>query len=386
MIHKVPSLRKFALVCVSLIAFNISHVAVAQQFIVPAPPELAAKSYILMDTLSGTILVEHAVDKRLEPASITKIMTAYVAYKALHTGHINFDDQVTVSEKAWRTEGSRMFLEVGKSATVESLLRGIVVQSGNDASVALAEFISGTEESFVQSMNAEARSLGMENTHFVNASGLPHPNQYVSARDIALLAQAMINEFPEHYRLYAEKQYTYNNITQHNRNRLLWQDPSVDGIKTGFTDSAGFCLASSAIRDGMRLIAVVLGSESSKKRAEQSLALLNFGFRFFTTEILFHKDKPIDKVRVWGSANKLIPVGVGQDIYVTKPRGDGVKVKIEKKFLEDLEAPIAKGQVVGSVVADYNEKHTYKAPLIILENTERGSILRRLTDAILRLL
>lgn len=359
--------------------------AAAQDIIVPAPPEIAATSYILFDPLGNTILAESNIDKPFGPASITKLMTAYIVYKALREGRISLDDEVIISEKAWRMKGSRTFVEVGKPVSVEILLNGMVIQSGNDASVALAELLGGTEKGFVQMMNAEAKAMGLTGSNFVNSTGWPDPNHYMTARDIVRLAQAIISEFPENYRMYAQKQYTYNNITQYNRNRLLWQDPSVDGIKTGHTEDAGYCLVASAQREGMRLISVVLGAGSDKQRTEQSAALLSYGFRFYTTKLLFPKGETVSEVRVWGSQKKFAPVGVIKDLYVTVPHGASDHIKITKQFQGDFEAPVEQGRVVGNLHAGYGEKFSYEVPLVMLEDTPEGGLLRRLTDMLIRL-
>ena len=282
-----------------LITTSIAPVGANAPIMTP-PPDIAAKNYILIDALSGTTIAGHKTGERIEPASITKLMTVYIVYQALRQGQINFADSVTVSKKAWKMKGSRMFIEPNKEVTVEELIYGTAIQSGNDASIALAEHVAGSEGAFVQIMNKEAERLDLKNTRFANATGWPHPDHYMSAADIATLAHAIIQDFPAQYKLYSQKQYTYNDITQYNRNRLLWREPSVDGVKTGYTEAAGFCLVSSAARNNTRLIAVILGTKSDKQRIEQSATLLNFGFRFYTTKLLFHKHERIDQIRVWG--------------------------------------------------------------------------------------
>lgn len=271
----------------SVFAMLFVFSATSQPITTPAPPTLAAESYILMDFLSDTLIAEKDIDKKVEPASITKMMTAYVVFTELKNGNLRTDDLIRVSEKAWRTGGSKMFIEVNKTVSVSDLLKGMIIQSGNDACIAFAEHIAGTEETFTDLMNQYAKKLGMKNSHFTNSTGLPSEGHYITARDAAILAKAIIVDFPEYFPLFSEKEFTFNEITQHNRNTLLWRDPSVDGFKTGHTESAGYCLVSSAKRNGMRLIAVVMGTESQKARADESQNLLNYGFRFYETNLLF---------------------------------------------------------------------------------------------------
>ncbi len=284
----------FVAVCIIPLPFFTASAA-----IVPDAPSVGARAYILQDFDSGRVLAEVNADERMEPASLTKIMTAYVVFEELEQGKIAMEDQVLVSEKAWRMGGSKMFIEVDTKVSVEDLLKGLIIQSGNDASVALAEFIAGDEDAFADLMNQYAVRLGMTGTHFINASGLPHPEHYTTARDTATLAAAMIRDFPELYKIHAVKEYEYNGIVQHNRNKLLWRDESVDGLKTGHTESAGYCLVASAERDGMRLISVVMGSESERSRARESIALLSYGFRFFETHRLYGALEPLTEIRIW---------------------------------------------------------------------------------------
>lgn len=271
----------------------------ASAAIVPDAPQVGARAFLLQDFDSGRVLAESNADERMEPASLTKIMTSYVVFEELKQGNITLDDKVLVSEKAWRMGGSKMFIEVNTEVTIDQLLKGVIIQSGNDASVALAEYIAGDESAFADLMNQYALRLGMSGSNFVNASGLPHPDHYTTARDMATLAAAMIRDFPTLYKMHAEKQYEYNGIAQHNRNRLLWRDDSVDGLKTGHTESAGYCLVASAERDGMRLISVVMGSKSERSRAKESTALLSYGFRFFETHRLYGAREPLTQIRVW---------------------------------------------------------------------------------------
>lgn len=377
-------LRKGAIALLAFALFNTPAIA-NQSIVVPPPPNISSENYILMDALSGVVITGRGVDAHIEPASITKLMTAYVVSQAIRNGQISINDKVTISENAWKTGGSRMFIEVGKTATVEELLTGVAIQSGNDASVALAEFIAGSEEAFAQMMNAEAQRLGMKNTNFVNSTGWPHENHYMSASDIVILSQALIQEFPEHYALYSQKQYTYNDITQFNRNRLLWRDKTVDGIKTGFTESAGYCLVASAQRDGMRLITAVLGVGSDKERMAQSMTLLNFGFRFYTTKLLFHKHEPVNTVRVWGSRDKFAKVGADRDLYVTIPQGGENLLKVSYGLTENLDAPLGRNFKVGELVAHYNDELSFRTSLVTLDEIPQGGWLRRLTDAVIQL-
>lgn len=350
---------------------------------VPAPPSLNAKGYLMMDHNSGEVLAEKNSDERLEPASLTKLMTAYVTFSELAQGNMEIDDLVTVSEKAWRTPGSRMFIEVGKQVLVKDLLQGIIVQSGNDASVALAEHVAGSEESFADLMNHYAAQLQMSNSHFQNSTGLPADEHYSTARDMALLASALIREFPEFYRWYSQKEFTYNDITQHNRNTLLWRDANVDGLKTGHTEAAGYCLVASAMKDEMRLITVVMGTPSEKARADSSQALLNYGFRFFETHKLYAAGETIETARVWKADNETVPVGLARDLYVTIPRGAYKELKAVMDMQATLTAPLAAGENVGNVAVSLSGQPVTAQPLITLSNVPLGGILRRMTDSVL---
>lgn len=349
---------------------------------VPAPPSFDASGYLLVDFHSGRVLAERSQDDRVEPASITKLMTAYVVYTALESGTISTDDQVLVSEKAWRTYGSRMFIEVGKRVKVSELLRGIIIQSGNDASVALAEHVAGTEGAFANMMNAQAQSLGMTATNYVNATGLPDENHYTSARDIATLTRALIHDFPEFYKLYSEREYTYNGITQYNRNKLLWRDDSVDGVKTGHTESSGYSLVSSAERDGMRLVAVVLGTESESARAKNSEALLNYGFRFFETHKLYAARESLTEARVWKGDVETVPVGLKADLYVTIPRGQYQSLKAAMELTPELQAPVQAGDDLGDVRVTLGEEVVKEQSLVALSDVGLGGIWRRSVDAV----
>lgn len=350
---------------------------------VPEPPQVPVKAYVLQDFYSGVPLAKLNADEPMEPASITKLMTAYVVYDALREGSIQPTDMVNISEKAWRTGGSRMFVEVGTQVPVENLLMGMVVQSGNDATVALAEHIAGSEEAFAALMNREAVELGLSHSHFVNATGLPDPNHYMSAQDIATLVSAVIKEFPEHYAKYSVKSYTYNDITQHNRNRLLWQDESVDGVKTGHTSSAGYCLAASAQRDEMRLISVVLGADTEKERFSASRTLLNYGFRFYETHKLYDADEPLIQARIYKGEEDKIPLGLSEPLYVTIPKGRYEDMKLASYVDTKLEAPVSKGAPVGSITVTLSDDAIAQTPLVALTDVGRAGLVGRLVDSLL---
>jgi D-alanyl-D-alanine carboxypeptidase (penicillin-binding protein 5/6) len=339
---------------------------------VPAPPQLAAASYILMDYNSGRVLVESNPDLRVEPASITKLMTAYVVFHELKQGKIALEDAITISENAWRTGGSRMFVDPTMQVTLEDLLRGMVIQSGNDASVALAEYVAGTEQAFADLMNHFAEQLGMTNTHFMNSTGLPDPEHYTTARDVALLSLATVRDFPEYYGWYSEKEFTFNNIRQHNRNTLLWRDPAIDGLKTGHTESAGYCLAASAMRDGMRLISAVMGSSSESSRASETQTLLNYGFRFFETVLLYQAGQELSRARVWKGLAEEVPLGLGEGLYVTIPRGRYEDLEAQVKLQPELTAPLAAGAEVGRIDIDLGEERIASRALLTLSAVEEA--------------
>ncbi len=371
--------RIFLSSLIAAVVLAVSPLASAQSP-VPAAPSVGATSYVLVDYHSDTVVAELDADSRVEPASITKLMTSYVVFSEIADGNMSLSDEVLISEKAWRTEGSRMFIEVGNRVTVEELLKGVIIQSGNDASVALAEYVGGTEEVFADMMNEAARNLGMSNTHFVNATGLPHPEHYTTARDIARLADALIREFPDFYGWYSEREYTFNGIRQHNRNRLLWRDPSVDGLKTGHTESAGYCLVTSAMRDGMRLISVVMGTDSEDARATASQALLNYGFRFFETYQLYEAGDEISVEPIWKGAADEVTLGVDSDLFVTIPRGryDALEARLEVD--DTLTAPIASGQNVGRLVVSLDDGDLADRPLVALEGVEQAGFFGRSID------
>lgn len=352
----------------------------------PVAPTIAASSYILLDHDSGKVLAENASEERLPPASITKLMTSYVIANELEAGNIKLDDEVSISENAWRMIGSRSFIEVGTKVPVEALLRGMIIQSGNDAAVALAEHIAGSEEVFAQMMNQYAQQLGMVNTHFMNATGLPDPEHYTTARDIAIMSSALIRNFPEHYKWYSDKEFTYNGITQHNRNKLLWRDNSVDGLKTGHTEEAGFCLSASAKRDGMRLIAVVLGTRSENARAQEIQKLFNYGFRFFETHQLYAAGEKITESKVWKGDAKSVDLGLAEGFYVTVPRGQYKELEAISNLQQPMIAPIAAGTELGEVEVRLGDEVITTQKLVALKDVEKGSWWHRLIDSILLLI
>ena len=349
---------------------------------IPNPPALNASSYILMDFDSGQVLAEENADERLPPASITKLMTAYLVDKAIADGDIGLDDVVTVSKKAWQMKGSLMFIEVGEKVSVENLLKGLIIQSGNDASVALAEHIAGSETAFVGYMNHQAQLLGMNNTNFMNATGWPHPEHYSTARDIAILTRAMIAEFPESYRHYKELTFTYNDIRQPNRNKLLRRDESVDGVKTGHTEEAGYCLVASAKRGEMRLISVLLGSRTESARFESSLSLLNYGFRFYETHRLYQADEVLKTERIWYGNQEQIAMGVPRDIHITIPRGRYRDLDASMEIDSEISAPVARGQQLGQVNIRLDEELLVSERIVAMQDVDEGSFFARALDSI----
>jgi D-alanyl-D-alanine carboxypeptidase (penicillin-binding protein 5/6) len=348
----------------------------------PAPPIIGATSYLVIDARTGHQIAALEPDKALAPASLTKLMTAYVVFKTLQEGQIQLGDQVTVSEKAWRAEGSRMFIEVGKQVSVEDLLLGMIVQSGNDASIALAEYIAGTESVFAEMMNQYANALGMLSSNFLNSTGLPDDDHYSTARDLATLARAIISEFPEYYQWYSVKEFTYNDIRQPNRNNLLWRDASVDGMKTGRTDAAGYCLVSSAQRDGMRVISVVLGTSSAKSRIDGSQSLLNYAFRFFETRLLYKAGEEIATARIWKSANEFSSLGLLEDLYITVQRGAYDSLESVHIIPAIIEAPVAEGQPLAELTISINGATLISEPLRALADNPAGSFWQRTVDSV----
>ncbi|CDF82084.1 D-alanyl-D-alanine carboxypeptidase family protein [Pseudomonas sp. QL9] len=354
----------------------------AAESVVPAAPQLAAKAWVLMDGASGQILVENNADERLPPASLTKLMTAYIATKEIEGGRIKEDDLVTVSEHAWRTGGSRMFIKLGSQVSVSDLLHGIIIQSGNDASVALAEHIAGSEDAFADMMNNTAQKLGMSNSHFMDATGLPNPEHYSSAHDMALLARAIIYGEPTHYAIYAQKEFFWNNIKQPNRNLLLWRDKTVDGLKTGHTEEAGYCLVASAVRDGQRMIAVVFGTNSEQARAAETQKLLTYGFRFFESQTFYKKGAELTKALVWKGSEHEVKAGLAEDLTMTVPRGQLKQLQATMVMQPQLMAPIQQGQVIGKVEVKMGDKVVRTSDLVALNGVEEGGFIRRLWDSL----
>ena len=351
---------------------------------IPAPPAVSARAYILLDHFSGRVLAQDRADERAEPASLTKLMTAYVVFKALGEGRLKLGDMVTVSEHAWRAEGSRTFVRVGTQVPAEILIKGMIVQSGNDATIALAERVGGTEPAFAQIMNEYARRLGMKSSHFENSDGLPSPNHYTSARDIATLSDALIRDFPQYYPLFSLREFMWNNIRQGNRNTLLSKDPSVDGLKTGHTDSAGFCLAASANRNGMRLVSVVMGAPSERARADATAALLSYGYTFFETIRVRAAHETVLKPRVYKSSSEFAALGVPYDVYATVGRGEAATLRTSARLSsEPLIAPLAAGAAVGEyTVADAGGQVIERVPLVPLTAVPQGSLWARAWDSV----
>lgn len=349
----------------------------------PAPPIIGAKSYLVIDARTGHELASMNPDTALAPASLTKLMTTYVVFAALKQGQIQLEDEVTVSEKAWRTQGSRMFIEVATRVSIEDLVAGMIVQSGNDASVALAEHVAGTESVFAELMNQYAAKLGMLSSHFINATGLPAEGHMTTARDLTTLARALIDEFPEYYgRWHSMREFTYNGIKQSNRNSLLWRDDSVDGLKTGHTDDAGYCLVASAKRDDMRVISTVMGTSSTKARTDGSQALINYGFRFFETRLLFKAGEEITSTRVWKSANENSRLGVLEDLYITVRRGTYDELESTLDIPAIIEAPIAAGQPVAELKVRFGDQELLSTPLRALDDSPVGSLWQRARDSV----
>ena len=340
------------------------------QSLVPPAPKLNLTSYILIEASTNTVIAEYDSDNQIAPASMTKVMSGYVIADQIANGSISLDDKVLISEKAWKTGGSKMFIEAGKRVSVKDLLSGIIIQSGNDATIAMAEYVAGSEEGFVDFMNAYASELGLTNSLFQNSTGFSDPNHFTSAKDLAKLTQALINNFPDHYATYNEKEFTFSGIRQLNRNKLLWRDDSVDGVKTGHTDSAGFCLISSAQRNDMRLIAVVAGSESENERLTASQRLLEYGFRFYATQKLVSQEIKVTTAKVWGGKTDEVALGSTKDIYLTLPRSEFKNIKANYQFNNNLQAPIEIGQMIGSIEFTSNDRVVLSAPLVAIETVE----------------
>jgi D-alanyl-D-alanine carboxypeptidase (penicillin-binding protein 5/6) len=375
------SLLRSALFVYTLLLIVAGNV-LAQTVLIPAPPQIAGSSYVLMEPKSGHVIMENNSSERLPPASLTKMMTAYIVERELDEGRMAMGDMVPISVTAWQTGGSRTFVREGTSVTVEDLLRGVVIQSGNDASVALAEFVAGSEGAFVDIMNQQAELLGMTNTNFENATGLPSPNHYSTAQDLALLAQATINDYPETYPMYAEKQFTFNNIRQPNRNSLLWRDNSVDGLKTGHTEEAGYCLVASAKRDDTRFIAVVMGARSAESRSQEVQKMLNYGFRYYQSEHLFSAGQELIKSPVWGGAANALPVGVLENVYVTISRGARSQLESVIDLDSVVKAPVSAGDELGRIKVSYQGEVLVDQPVLALVDVADGGFFKRVWDAV----
>ena len=355
---------------------------VANASVVPTSPEIQAPAHFLQDYQSGQVLAEVNADERREPASLTKMMTAYVVFAELRAGNIKLDDAVLISEKAWRTTGSRMFVEVDHEVPVELLLKGVIIQSGNDASVALAEHVAGDERAFSGMMNQYARRLGLRDSHFVNASGLPHPDHHSTPRDMVTLASALIRDFPDLYRWHEIKEFEYNGIKQYNRNRLLWRDETVDGLKTGYTEAAGYCLVTSAVREGRRLVSVVMGADSEGSRARDTAALLRYGFRAFETHRLYEARMPVTDLRVWQGAVERLDVGVDHDLFVTVPRGQYKRLDAAIEVDARIVAPVMEGSPQGIVRVSLGENRLVERPLIALHEVLPGNLWQQISDSV----
>jgi serine-type D-Ala-D-Ala carboxypeptidase (penicillin-binding protein 5/6) len=379
-------LRSF-LACASLGAlafapcFADTPAAVAPMSI-PTAPQVDARAYIVVDYRTDKILASKDAVARMEPASLTKLMTAYIVFQELAAGKLKLDEPVMVSEHAWRSEGSRTFIELGKPVSVRDLILGMIVQSGNDATIALAERIAGTEETFAQLMNSNAKRLGMVGTHFENSSGLPSPQHYTTARDLSLLAAAIIREYPQDYKWFSVREFEHNGITQQNRNGLLEKDPTVDGLKTGHTDSAGFCLVTSSLRDGMRLISVVMGSTSMKARENASAALLNYGFTFYDTKLVVKGGAVLASARVWKGQSPSVDLGIKEDLYVTLPRGESGNIKTSTDVQPRLIAPLGVDADLGTLRVFAGTQTLATKPLHPLKGIGAGGWWRRLIDTI----
>ncbi|MFA7553707.1 MAG: D-alanyl-D-alanine carboxypeptidase family protein [Spongiibacteraceae bacterium] len=376
-------MRHFYLAIIAVLFIQVAHGAPS---IIPAPPHINASGYILMDANSGKVITESNADERLPPASLTKLMTSYVLSFELEQGNVSNDDMVTISKNSWAQNplfngSSLMWIEVGKQVQLKDLHKGVVVSSGNDASVAVAEHLAGSESAFADVMNQHAKLLGMKDTHFVNSHGLPDPDHYTTARDLAILSQAII-KFPEEYALYSLPDYTYNNIRQVNRNRLLWKDDSVDGLKTGHTEEAGYCLVTSAKKNNMRLISVVMGAKSQSSREKETQKLLAYGFRYFETHQLYSKGDNLAEPKVWAGTAEKVKLGVERDIYLTIPRGKNKAINAVISLNEVIKAPISKGVEYGELVVTLEGEELLREPLLALESVDEGSIFKRLWDAV----
>jgi len=379
-IKKFPRVLSFSGLFISLIiSCSASHASLQR---IPDPPNINAVGYILLDMNSGQVIAKNNANERMEPASLTKMMTSYLIAKAIEDGKVSLTDEVTVSKKAWQMPGSRMFIEAGSKIPLEELMKGMIIQSGNDATIALVEHVAGDEETFVKSMNETAQKLGLYDTHFMNATGLPHEEHYSTPRDMALLGMALIRDHPSHYQYYSRKEYTYNKIKQFNRNQLLWKDDSVDGIKTGHTESAGYCLVASAKRGSMRLVSTVLGTNSKAARTTETQKLLTYGFRFFETHKLYSANDQLTDVKVWKGDTESIPLGITEDLYITIPRGQYDKLDASMSINATIVAPIINGDTLGSVNIMLGSQLLAKRDLISLSNVGKGSFWHNLIDSV----
>jgi D-alanyl-D-alanine carboxypeptidase (penicillin-binding protein 5/6) len=368
----------------TLILFILPTLGFSEQ--IAPPPELAVKAYLLKDFNSGTDIVSYKKDDRIEPASLTKIMTAYVTFDAIQHGHLKLEQILPVSEKAWKIEGSKMFIEPNKPVNVDELLHGMIIQSGNDASITLAIGVAGSEEQFAEMMNKQAAKLGMTGTHYMNATGLPDKEHYTTANDLATLASALIRDFPQEYkRLYSVKEYTYNKITQPNRNRLLWIDPTVDGMKTGHTETAGYCLFASSKHDSTRLVSVVLGAANEAMRATESQKLLNYGFQFYESTLVYKQFQPVKSLRVFKGQEKTVTAGVANDFYLSLPKGHYTRVKASMTSKQPLIAPIKAGQEIGKITFSLDGKVINEQKLVATKSVDEAGFIGRIIDS-LRLL
>ena len=374
------SKRVMTQLVVAMVAVWGAMTATAAPIIIPAAPQIGAESYLVIDAATGDVLASENARMRLPPASLTKIMTSYIIADEIEQGRITLDDRVPISVKAWRMEGSRMFIREGTEVSVADLLRGIVIQSGNDASVAMAEYIAGDEEAFAGLMTQTAKSLGMDNTNFMNATGLPDEMHYTTAEDLAILTRALINRFPEHYAIYSEKYFSYNDIRQANRNALLWRDDSVDGVKTGHTQAAGYCLVASAMENDTRLISVEMGARDERTRAAESQKLLNYGFRYYETVNLYAAGSSLKRVRVWSGLHESLEVGLDDAITLTIPRGGRDQLKAEINLQDVIEAPIERGQTLGALTLSLGDEMLVERPVVALNPVQAAGWLSSTLD------
>ncbi len=377
-------MKKIASALPLFLFFSVfSTLVAAAPVLIPAPPKLAASAFLLMDADTGKVLVSGNEHDANPPASLTKMMTSYIAAYEIAKGNIGIDDLALISEKAWRTPGSRMFIREGTQVKVDDLLKGIIIQSGNDASVAMAEHVAGSEDAFADLMNQHARLLGMNNSHFVNATGLPADEHYTTAHDLALLARAIIEDYPEHYAAYSEKYFTYNKIRQPNRNKLLWRDKSVDGLKTGHTDAAGYCLVASAMRNGMRLISVVMGTRSEEARAQESQKLLAYGFRYYETLELYKAGEVLNQAKVWSGLKDNIRLGTVEPVAVTVPRGQSKALTVSLDLDKTIQAPVAEGASYGTINVALNGEPLLQSPVVALESVEPAGLVKRIWHTVM---